>query len=190
MIDIIFEGALASEFRSFRATGIGSIADAICAIEANYEKFHRTIRDLAERGIQFIVKAGYQELGEDELSKPLSKKIRTIRIIALPSGAGGGAGKILAGVAILGLGIFGGGFLGAMAVNVMLLGGALILQGIMGLFGRVKDPESDEKEGKKSLIISSPSQTLREGSRIPRLYGRTKIGLYPISVRIRTFKLS
>jgi predicted phage tail protein len=77
-----------------------------------------------------------------------------------------------------------------MAVNVMLLGGALILQGIMGLFGRVKDPESDEKEGKKSLIISSPSQTLREGSRIPRLYGRTKIGLYPISVRIRTFKLS
>lgn len=190
LITITFDGLLANEFESFGAIAIDSVHDVLCAIEANIEGFRTRIMELTEQGFSFVIHAGHQSLEESELVCPLNKKIKSIRISAIPAGSGGAAGKILPGLALLGLGLFGVGFLGFSAINIALLGGAMLLQGVMSLFGRVKDPESDENDGKKSLIISNPSQTLREGGRIPRLYGRAKVGLYPISVKIRSFQLA
>lgn len=187
MIRIKLLGELADRFISEFEAEVSTVAEAIACLRANFPQFSGYLFEANQRGIAYKISVGWQDIEEKELVCPFSKKVRSITISPIPMGAGGNLGKIVLGAALLGLGLAGVGFLGLSAQTLAITGGALLLGGVSALFGRTKSPEDDEREGKKSLVFGSPTQTVREGGRVPILYGVHLTGWYIISARIRSY---
>ena len=126
-----------------------------------------------------------------------------IKIIPVVAGAGN-IGKILAGIALIGLAIlnpavgFGlgpqgiaGGFatasgsfsLAALGGNIGIL---LVISGVVGLLTPTPELPDDESDPIKSFSFSGVQQTARSGTAIPIVYGKTLVGSIPISTKIKT----
>ena len=123
-----------------------------------------------------------------------------IKIIPVVAGSGN-IGKILAGIALIGLGFaFSGGltfgeFLkapllvyGAISWTALAgkLGIVLVLSGIAGLL--TQTPEVDDSEGdpRNSFSFSGIQNTARAGTAIPVIYGDVITGSIPVSARVVT----
>ena len=127
-----------------------------------------------------------------------------IKIIPVVAGSGN-IGKILAGIALIGLGFaFAGGFSGATTFGEFLkapliangklswtalagkLGMVLVLQGVVGLL--TPTPEVDDSEGdpRNSFSFSGIQNTARAGTAIPVIYGDVITGSIPVSARVVT----
>jgi predicted phage tail protein len=184
MITIYLQGELADYFTPQITVAVSSVAEAIAALKANFKDFANYLFEAANRGVNYQIRVGYQEIGEEHLKCPIAKKVQSIRIMPIIAGAGA-TGKIIAGVALIGLAVaasFGVvGLLGVAPLTVGLTGGALLLQGISSLFSR-QDSPSD----RKSLVFGGTSTTVKEGGRVPIIYGVALVGMYVISVRITT----
>jgi len=188
LITVYLEGELAEEFISEIKLDVSSVAEAVQALHANFPHFRAYLRNLIARGIDFTVRVGNRDIGEDFLRSPISAKVCSIRIVPVPSGEGGGIGQILLGVALIGLALTGVGLLGVAPATFGLMGGLLVVKGLMSLvFGKVDEPLKDEENGRKSLIWNQPQQTITEGGRMPRLYGRHRIGHYIITGSMRNY---
>lgn len=158
---------------------VSTIADAVQCLKANFERFV----SVASR-LQFTIKVGYEEAGEEHLNKPISKRVQVMRFSVAPSGAGT-VGRIVLGVALVGLAFVGGlPFLGMTGTQVGLLGGALLLQTI---FGGQKSPKDQERDGRKSNVFDRPQQTVTEGGRIPIVYGVHLCGWTIISGKVTNY---
>lgn len=181
MITIYLQGELADYFTSQITVAVSSVAEAIAAIKANFRNFSNYLFEAANRGVNYRIQVGYDEIEEEQLKCPISKKVRSIRIMPVVAGAGT-VGRIIAGVALLGLGLAGVGFLGISSTTLALTGGALLLGGISSLFGRQESP--DAKEDKKSLVFGGTNTTVKEGGRVPIIYGVVLVGMYVISAKI------
>jgi predicted phage tail protein len=190
MITIYLQGELADYFTPQITVAVSSVAEAIAALKANFKDFANYLFEAADRGVNYQIRVGYQEIGEEHLKCPISKKVQSIRITPIIAGAGA-AGRIIAGVALIGLAVaasFGVvGLLGAAPLTVGLIGGALLFQGISALFSRQDSPSGDDK---KSLVFGGTSTTVKEGGRVPIIYGVALVGLYVISAKITTSYVS
>jgi predicted phage tail protein len=191
MITVYLEGVLAEQFTPAIALDVTCVAEAVQGLSANFPSFRRQIGEMLARGIRFVVRVGSKEIGEEFLRSPIASKVRSIRIIPVPAGYGSNGGafaQIAIGVGLIALSLTGVGILGVAPATLALMGGVMVARGIMSLiFGQVKDPASQEDEGGRSLIWGQPQQTIKEGGRMPRLYGRHKVGHYIISGAIRTY---
>lgn len=186
MITIYLQGELADYFTSQITVAVSSVAEAIAALKANFKDFANYLFEAAHRGVNYQIKVGYQEIGEEHLKCPISKKVQSIRIMPVIAGAGA-TGRIIAGVALIGLAVaasFGVvGLLGVAPLTVGLAGGALLFQGISALFSRQDSPDKDDK---KSLVFGGTSTTVKEGGRVPIIYGVALVGMYVVSAKITT----
>jgi predicted phage tail protein len=186
MITIYLQGELADYFTSQITVAVSSVAEAIAALKANFKGFANYLFESANCGVNYQIRVGYQEIGEEHLKCPIAKKVQSIRIMPVVAGAGA-AGKIIAGVALIGLAVaasFGVvGLLGVAPLTVGLTGGALLFQGISSLFSRQDSPSEDDK---KSLVFGGTSTTVKEGGRVPIIYGVALVGMYIISAKITT----
>ena len=122
-----------------------------------------------------------------------------IKIIPVVTGAGN-VGKIIAGVALIGLGMLGGqmGFmtllkepiLGSAGINFWALSGKigmlLVLSGVAGLLTPTPELPDDETDPIKSFSFSGVQQTTRARTAIPVVYGKTLVGSIPISTKVET----
>jgi predicted phage tail protein len=194
MISIKLKGELANLFIPEFDCEASGMFEAIAALKANFPRIIGYLRDSAARGIGFYIKVGYQTIAESDLNKVFSKKVKSLTITPIPIGSGGGAGggglmKIILGVALIGLAFTGVGFLGVSPLTLGLLGGGMLLSGVSSFFGNPKDPNSDEKNGKKSLIFGGSETTVREGGRVPIIFGKHLSGWYVVSASIRAYKL-
>ena len=123
-----------------------------------------------------------------------------IKIIPVVAGSGN-IGKILAGIALIGLGFaFSGGLtFGEFLKAPLLVDGAiswpalagklgmvLVLQGVVGLL--TPTPEVDDSEGdpRNSFSFSRIQNTGRAGTAIPVIYGDVITGSIPVSARVVT----
>ena len=123
-----------------------------------------------------------------------------IKIIPVVAGSGN-IGKILAGIALIGLGFaFSGGLtFGEFLKAPLLVDGAiswpalagklgmvLVLQGVVGLL--TPTPEVDDSEGdpRNSFSFSGIQNTARAGTAIPVIYGDVITGSIPVSARVVT----
>ena len=192
MITITLDPRIAKQLgvpQSFRAVA-STVLEAVRCLRVNWPAFDQWLNRAAEAGAQFIVQVGNQLASEDQINYPIESKVQSLRISLVPSGAGDGDGggflRIIAGAALLGLGLAGVGFLGIGAKTIAMLGASLLIQGISSFFGRVNDPSTDEANGKRSLIFGSPKQTVTEGGRVPIVYGVHLTGLNIISGRIQS----
>lgn len=184
MITIYLQGELADYFTPQITVAVSSVAEAIAALKANFKDFANYLFEAANRGVNYQIRVGYQEIGEEHLKCPISKKVQSIRIMPIIAGAGA-TGKIIAGVVLIGLAVAASagivGLLGAAPLTVGLTGGALLFQGISALFSRQDSPGGDDK---KSLVFSGTSTTVKEGGRVPIIYGVALVGMYVISAKI------
>jgi len=187
MIKIKLLGELSQIFIDEFEADVKSASDVLSCLVANFPDFTQYLVDSASRGIGFYLKAGYQTLEESDLVKPFSAKVKSFTLTPVPTGSGGGFGKILLGVALIGAGLLiPGGFLGLSSSTLLLTGGAMVLSGVSSLFGQTKAP-ADEKNGKKSLVFSGGSTVIVEGSRIGICYGRHRVGMFVLSAKITSF---
>lgn len=184
-IVIRLHGALAKRFgKEFRCVA-SSVSQAIRFLSVNFPDFDRWVLAAQERGIYFKVKTNGYEIGEDELTDLLPEDF-TIHIIPLFLASGGSnLLKIVAGVALIGLGVFTGGFLGLSGLQLVITGSLLLISGLMG--GRT-DKADENTDSEKSFIFSGSSNTSAAGGRVSVVYGKIQTGSTILSAAVRSYQ--
>ena len=154
-----------------------------------------------------ILVGGYS-ISEEEISHPIGQNV--IRIIPVVAGAGG-VGKIIAGVAIIGLSILTAGAfgfalgsaagIGTFATIGVGVGASLALSGVAQLLTpvpRIAPPSmayassapptmrESELDPQKSYSFNGVQNTSAQGTPVPIIYGETIVGSVVISANIST----
>ena len=152
-----------------------------------------------------ILVGGYS-IGEGEISHPIGQNV--IRIIPVVAGAGGGVGKIIAGIAIVAAAILipglGFGLAGATVTSIGIMGAGLALSGVSQLLTpvpRIAPPAAmsgysptytaqtmreTEMDPQKSYSFSGIQNTSVQGTPVPIIYGETVVGSVVISANVST----
>ena len=172
---------------------INSTADAIRFLVSNFPKLEA---HMADRYYKVLV--DYYEIVEEDIHNPIGQS--DISIVPVIAGAGGGVGKTLLGVAMIGLAfampgaVFGGtgftaaaGFSGFQAA-VGNLGIALTLMGVSEMLFPLPKPQdfSNEEDPRISFSFSGVQNTSRAGTSHPIAYGEIVTGSVVISAGIDT----
>ena len=200
-------GELAKEIghKEFEDINVSNVAQAVSFLINNFPQLES---HMANRYYKVI--ANEEEIGQDELHNPIGKS--DISFVPVISGSGGNFGKVLLGVALIGLsftpmgaglfaagpglaglggtglvgGIYAAGAYGSAALGV--IGAGLVLSGVSGmLFPVPKMPEfSSEEDPRLSFSFSGTQQTSRAGTPVPIVYGEIFTGSVVISGGIDT----
>lgn len=181
---------------------VKSVSDAMRAIETlSKRKFYKFLLENDKKGIRYkVLINGRDFLYEEEptVEKPESvlktelvinhKDLRTIDIIPVIEGAGGGTGMVILGALLIIVGIIflATGFLSVLGVPLIIIGAGLLAGGIISLL--TSPPKFDDYQnisnagaGKSSYLFSGPQNTTREGGPVPVGYGRLFVGSQVIS---------
>lgn len=185
-IHIRLRGALGRRFGRVHKCIAANTTQALRYLDVNFPDFKNWVLAAQERGIVFKVATNGYAMDEDELLDPLPEDF-TISITPLFSATGGSSNllKIIAGVALIGIGIFSGGagFLGLSQMQLIITGSLLLLSGLMG--GRT--PKPDDEEDKKSFVFSGASSTSNSGDRVPVVFGKILTGSIILSAAVRSY---
>ena len=169
---------------------INSTADAIRFLVSNFPKLEE---HMSQRYYKVLVDD--YEIGEEDIQNPVGQS--DISIVPVIAGAGGGLGKTLLGVAMIGLafavpgsiaftktGITG----GALSKGLFGIGAALTLTGVSEmLFPLPTLPDfSNEEDPRISFSFSGVQNTSRAGTSHPIVYGESITGSVVISAGIDT----
>ena len=172
---------------------INSTADAIRFLVSNFPKLEA---HMADRYYKVLVDD--YEIGEEDIHNPIGQS--DISIVPVIAGAGGGLGKTLLGVAMIGLAfampgaVFSGtgfqaaaGFSGFQAA-VGNLGIALTLMGVSEMLFPLPQPQdfTNEEDPRISFSFSGVQNTSRAGTSHPIAYGEIVTGSVVISAGIDT----
>ena len=166
--------------------------DAVRFLKANFAGLEQHMSSQFYR-----VYVGEHNIDEELLDFPSGGL--DIKIIPVVTGAGN-VGKIIAGVALIGLGMLTGnvGFMGLMKAPVLTktgiswfalsgkIGMLLILSGVAGLLTPTPELPDEETDPIKSFSFSGVQQTTRAGTAIPVVYGKMLVGSIPISTKVET----
>ena len=172
---------------------INSTADAIRFLVSNFPKLEA---HMADRYYKVLVDD--YEIGEEDIHNPIGQS--DISIVPVIAGAGGGLGRTLLGVAMIGLAFampganFSGlgfsaakGFSGFQAA-IGNIGIALTLQGVSQMLFPLPQPQdfSNEEDPRISFSFSGVQNTSRAGTSHPIAYGEIVTGSVVISAGIDT----
>ena len=167
MKKVVLRGELGKQFGRVHHFDLNTPAEAIRALCANFEGFQQALVTAAERGVGYIVQVGKSAIEElDEIHNPTGQS-EEISITPVLAGAGGGTGKILAGIAIVAASIIFaptvGGFLG-LGAGAVTSGAAGTMAAITSITGAIG----------VSLILSGTAQLLSpQPADLPGLTGAT-----------------
>ena len=172
---------------------VNSISQAVSFLVCNFPKSEAYI---AERSYKVLV--GDYEVGEDELAHPIGQS--DLHFVPVIAGAGGGTGKILGGLALVGLTFATGGafislapvkaltFTSGLAKGAFYIGASLTLSGVSDLLTPTpKTPDfSSEQDPRISFKFSGIQNTSRAGTPVPIVYGEIFTGSVVISAGVDT----
>ena len=173
---------------------INSTADAIRFLVSNFPKLEE---HMSQRYYKVLV--DNYEIGEEDIQNPIGQS--DISIVPVIAGSGGGLGKTLLGVALIGLafavpgsiaftkeGIIG----GALSKGLFGIGAALTLTGVSEMLFPLPDlPDfSNEEDPRISFSFSGVQNTSRAGTSHPIVYGEIVTGSVVISAGIDTNQVS
>ena len=168
---------------------LSSAAEAVRMLIANFPELDRHMADQHYR-----VLVGDGALTLDDLHNPVGQE--EIKIVPVISGAGGGGGSILAGIALVAASIFipgsaviFGTTFGAISLGVGLAGASLILGGVAQLISptpEIPQGPDTQQDPRKSFSFSGIQNTSRGGTPVPIVYGKTLTGSVVISAGIDT----
>jgi predicted phage tail protein len=181
---------------------VASAAEAVRFLLVNFPQLEKHMADQHYR-----VSVGKYDLTADELHDPAGQQ--EIKIVPVLAGAGGGAGKILAGIALIALSVFAlpvilgnavwAGTIGyGTAVGIINagigIGASLVLGGVAQLLTptpkiNIPGTQQDNNDPRKSYSCSGIQQTSRQGVPVPIVYGETLVGSVVISAGIDTVQV-
>jgi predicted phage tail protein len=184
---------------------IATAAEAVRFLVANFPGVEQHMADQHYR-----VSTGAVDLTLDEVHYPAGQE--EVRIVPVVVGAGGAAGKIIAGVALIAISLAlpGGGLFGASAFGafggpiaaagtlttvgtvISAVGATLILGGVAQLLSpvpKVAQGIDTQNDPRKSYSFSGIQQTSRQGVPVPVVYGKTLTGSVVISAGVDTVQV-
>ena len=184
---------------------IATAAEAVRFLVANFPGVEQHMADQHYR-----VSTGAVDLTLDEVHYPAGQE--EVRIVPVVVGAGGAAGKIIAGVALIAISLAlpGGGLFGASAFGafggpiaaagtlttvgtvISAVGATLILGGVAQLLSpvpKVAQGVDTQNDPRKSYSFSGIQQTSRQGVPVPVVYGKTLTGSVVISAGVDTVQV-
>lgn len=210
MNTVRLHGSLAKEFGDVFVLDIQSAREAFLALCSQLEGFEQRVKEGSFR----IVRAWQKKkVGLDYNTLDLSADNCTFHIYPAVQGGKGGLGKVLLGVAIIGLAIAfapgaiaaigagGASFSGAMAAGIGFMGityggiaafGAMIaFGGLAMMFAPSPKAQGTGKAAKddSSFILSGPVNTLYQGVAVPIVYGEYVTGSVVISSELTIAQL-
>ena len=172
---------------------INCTADAIRFLITNFPKLEA---HMANRHYQVLVDD--YEIGKEDIHNPIGQS--DISIVPVIAGAGGGLGKTLLGVALIGISLASGGGLGVFlkegftgfAAIGMNVGMGLTLMGVSEMLFPLPQPQdfSNEEDPRISFSFSGVQNTSRAGTSHPIAYGEIVTGSVVISAGIDTNQVS
>ena len=151
----------------------------------------------------YKVSAGNWEISEEELHYPTGSN--DIQIIPVVGGAGGNTGRLILGIALIGVAVFApaagiglgaakGGMMfgttsgaiswGAAAAAAGNFGIYLALSGISGMLTPVETLPENEQDPRRSFSFSGIQNTSRAGVAVPVIYGTTLTGSIVVSANL------
>ena len=201
MRTVRLNGALGKKYGRIHKLAVGTPAEAVRALCANYPEFYSDLSKSHEQGVAYKCVLDRERVGDDALGHPISKSFSITPVVV-------GAGKI--GTIILGIALiatafltFGAslaaasgtvlstatmstatiGFLGLTYANVAWLGVAITLSGISQLLApTIKKPTSGTID--QNNYFNGAVNSTAQGIPVPIGYGRLIIGSAVISAAI------
>ncbi len=184
---------------------VNNAAETIRFLLANWPELEKHMADQ-----YYKVSTESWEIGEDEIAYPLGAS--DISIIPVVGGAGGNTGKILLGVALIGIAIaapgagwglagagqgggfgfstaVGGGFWAGAAAAAGNIGAAILLYGIADVLSPVPGTPDSTQDPKNSFSFSGTQNTSRAGVPVPICYGQVLTGSVVISAAVDTHQV-
>lgn len=180
MLKIKLLNHLGKLFSPSVTVNVSTVTEALNSLCSNFEGFRDYLETTTKAGVgyQFFLNGSAIELWQMGAMLPSNDSVLVISPVV---GGAGNTFRIIAGVALLGLGIAGIGFLSFTPTTFIITGTALLLS---AFHGRQKAP-GDEKN-RRSLIFGGSQTTNREGGRVPIIYGIPFVGGLIISAAIKT----
>jgi predicted phage tail protein len=166
---------------------VASAAEAVRFLVVNFPQLEKHMADQHYR-----VSVGSYDLTLDELHDPAGQQ--EIKIVPVLTGAGA-VGKIIAGAALVAVGLFVPG-IGALGVQLLVgVGASLVLGGVAQLLTptptiNAPGTPQDNNDPRKSYSFSGIQQTSRQGVPVPIVYGETLVGSVVISVGLDTVQVT
>lgn len=178
MNNVYLHGSLGKEFGRHHRFVIDEAIEAFQALMANFPRFARALRLGHFRVVIGKTARDGMEIAEADM---LGLKLGSQSLHIIPVTAGskrGGIGKIIAGIALIGLSVATGGaplagtaFLGGGGLNVGALAGTMgtgmLLTGVASLIA----PEVKSPDDTKSFTMTGPQNNTQEGGIVPIVYG-------------------
>lgn len=186
MKTIILLGELGKKFGRRHRLDVGSAAEAVRALCANFKEFRQFVASSAERNVAYRVVNVRQDLSEDELHHPVG---HTIVFAPVVMGANflKKAGMIILGAVLIAASFFippialvGTATLASVTFSI---GVSLVLGGVAQLLAPTPKAPGDE-ENTASYVFSGPVNVSAQGATIPVGYGRLIVGSAVVSAGI------
>jgi predicted phage tail protein len=168
---------------------VATAAEAVRFLLANWPQLEGHMNDQHYR-----VSVGKYDLETEELHHPAGAA--PISFVPVTAGAGAAA-RIIAGVALVAFSLLlpgvGAAIGGALMTKIGLLGGALIIGGVAQLLTptpTVPQGVDSQDDPRKSYSFSGIQNTSRQGTPLPRIYGRMIVGSVVASAGIDTVQVT
>jgi len=157
---------------------VATTAEAVRFLLANWPQLEGHMSDQHYR-----VSVGGWELCEDELGHPIGQQ--EIKFVPVVSGAGA-TGRIIAGIALVAVGL-------ALGVQLLVgVGASLVLGGVAELLTptpKIPQGPDSQDDPRKSYSFSSIQNTSRAGTPVPIVYGRCIVGSVVVSGGVDTVQV-
>jgi predicted phage tail protein len=164
---------------------VATAAEAVRFLLANWPDLEQHMSDQHYR-----VSVGTYDLDVEELHHPAGAA--PISIVPVVAGAGA-VGRIIAGIALVAVGLFVPG-IGALGVQLLVgVGASLLLGGVAQLLTptpRANQGADGQDDPRKSYSFSGIQNTSRQGVPVPIVYGETLVGSVVISAGIDTVQVT
>ena len=189
MTEIILEGPLGKEFGREWLLAISSPAEALRLIDANKPGIARWIRGNLENCPAYSVVCTYDNGNMEELDEcdyVLNKKIKRIVFVPIVEGAGGSAGKIILGAALIVGSFYAPELVATMGASTSMgtaVGGAMFSMGMtMIMSGAAQMLSTPPPPLQQSSGFGGGTNTAQQGASVPLIYGTCLVGSQTISV--------
>lgn len=178
---IELHGILAEKFGKSFDLAVSSPREACQALSYQIDGFKQFMATAHKDGLFFAVFNDDENISDSQIEHNTGASI--IRIVPEIVGAGGDVGgwlQVVAGAALVGVGVFVPGMQWAIGAGVgLMIGGAATL-----LMPTPNIEPQDEAGNKASYAFGGAVTTVAEGNCVPLLLGRRKIGGHMISLQI------
>lgn len=194
MKTIILLGELGKRYGRKHMLDVKSPAEAVRALCANFKDLAAFVSASADRNVGYRVLNMRDEVAQEELHNPASRRITIAPVIA---GAGGFFGKLLLGAALIAAAFLTGG--ASIAATGFLVGGitttfwggiafgvgvSMALGGVAQLLAPQPKSSGPNEEQQPSYVFNGAVNTSAQGQPVPVGYGRMIVGSAVISAGI------